>query len=208
MERRMKERRREGEKDGGQSKVCFWACCSHEQQGLPPRWGTRGAMQAFPWRPPTLEILTLGHWPRANPKGSYCLNTSSTASPMGQRHPGGQRRQHTEARGHGHGDDKDGADTGQASHALATSHPHRVQLQMPPYLPSDKNEGREGNDSRIKRRLCSVVSESFATLWTTAHQAPLSTGWDFPAKNTCRHFLLQLIFLTQESNPHLLCLLH
>ena len=34
--------------------------------------------------------------------------------------------------------------------------------------------------------------------------------WDFPGKNTgvgC-HFLLQGIFLTQGSNPHLLCLLH
>ena len=34
--------------------------------------------------------------------------------------------------------------------------------------------------------------------------------WDFPGKNTevgC-HFLLQRIFPTQRSNPHLLCLLH
>ena len=48
----------------------------------------------------------------------------------------------------------------------------------------------------------------FVTLWTVAHQAPLS--WDSPGKNTgmgC-HFLLQGIFLTQGSNPHLLCLLH
>ena len=44
----------------------------------------------------------------------------------------------------------------------------------------------------------------FASPWTAACQAPLS--WDFPAKNTgvgC-HFLLQGIFLTQESNPSLL----
>ena len=43
-----------------------------------------------------------------------------------------------------HGD-KDGANTGQASHALATSHSHRIQLQMPPYLPSNPKmrEGRE-----------------------------------------------------------------
>ena len=50
--------------------------------------------------------------------------------------------------------------------------------------------------------------QCFATLWTVAHQAPMSMG--FPGKNTgvgC-HFLLQGIFLTQESNPHLLCLLH
>ena len=44
----------------------------------------------------------------------------------------------------------------------------------------------------------------FATLWTVACQATLP--WDFPGKNTgvgC-HFLLQRIFPTQESNPHLL----
>ena len=47
-----------------------------------------------------------------------------------------------------------------------------------------------------------------ATLWTVAHQAHLS--WDFPGKNTgvsC-HVLLQGIFPTQGSNPHLLNLLH
>ena len=41
----------------------------------------------------------------------------------------------------------------------------------------------------------------FVTLWTVAHQAPLSRG--FPGKNTgvgC-HFLLQGIFLTQGLNP-------
>ena len=47
-----------------------------------------------------------------------------------------------------------------------------------------------------------------AALWTISHQAPLSMG--IPGKNTgmgC-HALLQGIFLTQESNPCLLCLLH
>ena len=47
----------------------------------------------------------------------------------------------------------------------------------------------------------------FVTPWTVAHQAPLSMG--SPGKNTgsgC-HFLLQRIFLTQESNPSLLGLL-
>ena len=46
-----------------------------------------------------------------------------------------------------------------------------------------------------------------ATLWTVAHQASLSMG--FSGKNTgvdC-HALLQGIFLTQGSKPHL-CLLH
>ena len=47
-----------------------------------------------------------------------------------------------------------------------------------------------------------------ATPWTVAHQVPLSMG--FPGKNTrvgC-HFLLQEIFPTQGSSPHLLRLLH
>ena len=50
---------------------------------------------------------------------------------------------------------------------------------------------------------CLIMSDS---LWP--HQAPVSMG--FPGKNTgvgC-HFLLQGIFPTQESNSHLLCLLH
>ena len=48
----------------------------------------------------------------------------------------------------------------------------------------------------------------FATPWTGAHQ--LLCPWDFPGKNTevgC-HALLQGIFPTQGSNPHLLPLLH
>ena len=52
-------------------------------------------------------------------------------------------------------------------------------------------------------QLCLTV-----TLWTVAHQAPLSM--EFFSKNTrvgC-HFLLQGIFQIQKSNPHLLCLLH
>ena len=58
--------------------------------------------------------------------------------------------------------------------------------------------------------VCSVI-QSFLTLYnpiTVACQAPLS--WSSPSKNTgvgC-HFLLQGIFLTQGSNPHLLHLLH
>ena len=46
------------------------------------------------------------------------------------------------------------------------------------------------------------------TLWTVAHQAPLSM--EFPGKNTgvgC-HALLQGIFPTKGLNPHLLCPLH
>ena len=46
------------------------------------------------------------------------------------------------------------------------------------------------------------------TLWAAALQAPLSMG--SPGKNAgvgC-HALLQGIFPTQGSNPHVLCLLH
>ena len=48
----------------------------------------------------------------------------------------------------------------------------------------------------------------FVTLWTVAHQAPLS--WDSPGKNVgvgC-HALLQGLFLTQGSNSCLLYFLH
>ena len=53
--------------------------------------------------------------------------------------------------------------------------------------------------------LVTVMSDSFVTRWTAAHQAPLSM--EFPGKNTGRgcHFLLQEIFPTQRSE---LCLLH
>ena len=55
--------------------------------------------------------------------------------------------------------------------------------------------------------VCCLVAklvQLFAMPWTVAGQAPLSVG--FLSKNTgvgC-HFLLQEIFLTQRSNPHLL----
>ena len=54
--------------------------------------------------------------------------------------------------------------------------------------------------------VCSVMSDS-VTLWTVACQAPLSNS---PGKNKGAgfHFLPQGIFPTQESNPHLLHLLH
>ena len=48
----------------------------------------------------------------------------------------------------------------------------------------------------------------FAASWTVACQA--ACAWDSPSKNAGVgfHALLQGIFLTQGSNPHLLCLLH
>ena len=52
---------------------------------------------------------------------------------------------------------------------------------------------------------CSVVSDSFVTPWTVAHQAPLSMG--FPRREYWRGlpFPSLGIFLTQELN---LCLVH
>ena len=50
--------------------------------------------------------------------------------------------------------------------------------------------------------------QRFGTPWTVAHQTSLSM--EFPGKNTgvgC-HFLLQVIFPTQASNPRLLHLLY
>jgi len=51
----------------------------------------------------------------------------------------------------------------------------------------------------------SVESDSFATPWTVAHQAPLSMGFSRQEYWMGCHFLLQGIFLTQRANP---CLLH
>ena len=48
----------------------------------------------------------------------------------------------------------------------------------------------------------------FVTLWTVAHQAPLSMGFSRQEYWTELHALFQGIFLTQGSNPCLLCLLH
>ena len=64
----------------------------------------------------------------------------------------------------------------------------------------------------LKRCTCvlshRVVSDSLRQcgLWPTR----LLCSWDFPGKNTGvgSHFLLQGIFPTKGSNPHLLCLLH
>ena len=59
--------------------------------------------------------------------------------------------------------------------------------------------------------MCSValvMFNSLQSLWTVAHQAPLSMG--SPGKNTGvgSHALLQGIFLTQGLNPCLLCHLY
>ena len=49
----------------------------------------------------------------------------------------------------------------------------------------------------------------FATLWIVACKAPLSMEFSRQKKTGVGcHVLLQAIFLTQGSNPHLLCLLH
>ena len=48
----------------------------------------------------------------------------------------------------------------------------------------------------------------FVTPWTIARQAPLSMGFSWQESGVGCHSLLQGIFLTQGSNPHLLPLLH
>ena len=48
----------------------------------------------------------------------------------------------------------------------------------------------------------------FAVLWTIARQASLPMGYFRQDTRMGCHFLLQGIFPTQGSNPHLLCLLH
>ena len=71
----------------------------------------------------------------------------------------------------------------------------------PPGKPLKHSENWHLN-IRVCMNVRSVVSDSLRPLWTVARQAP--------GKNTgvgC-HFLLQGTFLTQGSNPHLLCILH
>jgi len=48
----------------------------------------------------------------------------------------------------------------------------------------------------------------FATLWTVAHQAPLSMGYSRQDNGVGCHFFLQRIFPSQGVNSRLLCLLH
>ena len=48
----------------------------------------------------------------------------------------------------------------------------------------------------------------FVTLWTVAHQAPLSMGFSRQDTGVGCHALFQGIFLIQGSNPHLLCVFH
>ena len=72
----------------------------------------------------------------------------------------------------------------------------------------ESSEGRKKIKSIHHMLSCSVISDSLQPhgLYPTRFLCP----WDLPGKNTgvsC-HFLLQWIFLTQGSNPHLLCLQH
>ena len=88
-------------------------------------------------------------------------------------------------------------------------------LSLPTSLPIRKCYNKICKASSLKHitfcLLCAVLSyfRLFATLWTVAHQAPLSRQ-DSPVKSTtvgC-HTLLQEIFLIQGLNPCLLCQLH
>ena len=64
--------------------------------------------------------------------------------------------------------------------------------------------------SKITRACMLSHVQLFVTPWTFCNPARLLCPWNFPGKNTemgCQ-FLLQGIFPTQGSTPHLLCLLH
>ena len=54
------------------------------------------------------------------------------------------------------------------------------------------------------------VSQLCLTLWhhSLAHQAPLSLGFSRQEYWVSSHFLVQVIFLTEQLSPCLLCLLH
>ena len=79
-------------------------------------------------------------------------------------------------------------------------------------------EGKDGGGGRVYGgRVCSLsilrVSRFspvrlFAIIWTVAHQAPLSMGFSRQEYWSGLPFLLQGIFPTQGSNPHLLHLLN
>ena len=53
----------------------------------------------------------------------------------------------------------------------------------------------------VADQTCLVMSRSFATPWTVAHQVPLSMGRGKSTEVSC-HFLLQEIVLTQGLKPH------
>ena len=62
------------------------------------------------------------------------------------------------------------------------------------------------HESEFTSRLSGVCL--FVTPWTVARQAPLSMGFSRQEYWSELSFLLQGIFQTQGSNPHLLYLLH
>ena len=78
--------------------------------------------------------------------------------------------------------------------------PHRITCvtRVQPCL------GAQGHASYVVLFSRSVVSNSFATPWTVARQAPLSKGFSRQEYWSQFHFLLQGIFPTQGSNPGLL----
>ena len=68
-------------------------------------------------------------------------------------------------------------------------------------------EMSHGCSLEVKVKSLSHV-QLFSTLWTVAHQAPLSMDFSRQEYWTGLHFMLQGLFPTQRSNPHLLHHLH
>ena len=89
---------------------------------------------------------------------------------------------------------------------VLTSH---SKLVSEAYYSNRSSKEDQMSHERLTRRLSRFsYVRLFATPWIVA--CWLLSPWDSPGKNTgvgC-HSLLQGIFLTQESNPYLLCLLH
>ena len=74
---------------------------------------------------------------------------------------------------------------------------------IPPFLGNGEGEERKQSISALLLFSHSVVSDTFATPWTIAHQAPLSIGF-----SRQKHWIglpcpSPGIFLTQGLNPHL-----
>jgi len=95
---------------------------------------------------------------------------------------------------------------------VAKPHPQHPQNRRPFNLEQTWVDASFPQDAGISMCVCMLSHFSgvrlFATPWTVAHTR-LLCPWDSPGKNTgegCQA-LLQGIFLTQGSNPHLLQLL-
>ena len=89
---------------------------------------------------------------------------------------------------------------------ISTGFRHRkvILLEM---LQTETSLSQAWKSHPPKEAVPSVCSVDFSAPWTVAPWAPLSTGFSSQEYWSRLRFLLQRVFTTQESNPHLLCLL-